>query len=102
MWMCWVFTTLTKPVWLKQCGWNSVAGTVWLEQCGWNSVARSTQPLCGWLRGSAQPRTPDSTANLVFSKPTSLCRSECGQCTSCTGHPHGYNTTASALEDRNN
>jgi len=65
-------------------------------------VAGSTQPLRSCIRGSAQPRTPDSTANLVFSQPTSLRRSECGQCTSCTGHPHGYNNTASALEDRNN
>jgi len=53
-------------------------------------VAGSTQPLRGCIRGSAQPRTPDSTANLVFSQPTSLRRSECGQCTPCTGHPHGY------------
>jgi len=65
-------------------------------------VAGSTQPLRGCIRGSAQPRTPDSTANLVFSQLTSLRRSECGQCTPCTGHPYGYNNTASTLEDREN
>ena len=32
-------------------------------QCGWNAAARSTQLRNGSFRGSAQPRTPDSTAN---------------------------------------
>lgn len=34
-------------------------------------AARSTQPQNGWLRGSAQPRTPGSAADLVF-RPISL------------------------------
>jgi len=71
----------------------SVARIVWLDP-------RSRGAAGSVDLHSQERQTP--LPNLVFSQPTLLHRSERGQCTPCTGHPHGYNNTASALEDRNN
>jgi len=64
----------------------SVVRTVWLDP-------RSRSAAASVDLHSQERQTP---------LPTSLRRSECGQCTPCTGHPHGYNNTASTLEDRKN